>query len=572
MSIRQPLGSRARSATALICLGLAATGAGTQAAVPPSSSPTALGTAEPASAASAVAAANAEAATRETASASAARSGASASPSSGAAASAVAGPASTASGPRACSASDAYCEPISLRWVVAALALYALAFALVRWYLIARPSLRNLEAQAESLWAWVRAHPLPSGSSGLSDDEIESRINAIRQFANPCSVRDKVFWSRGEDFVGWQLYYRLIELLVARQSPETLRAELEQAADLLAGGDASLAALSQRIKDELARSPLDPADRALALLRDLHAYASRVNADLREEVHSMLSAAGAGASPTDAAALALMQRVQAALLPSATLLAAAQTASGLPPVWQQLADQARDDILPTAAARVAAIELVAQLPGNAAACAQALDGCRDALRAAEQFAARVGAALDAAPLGPSPRRVALAVQALGEMHHQNLLDYDRRFTWHRKSLWLGATTMTLVLLVAVFVGKPIFLLVGALGGLLSRLRLAVTSGGLGESKELQWTSLLLSPLLGALTAWGGLMLVSLAVEFELLGDVFNGLHWDSPLSPKLLGVALLLGFAERLFLDVATRLQGKFDPAASVSAAPAKGA
>jgi hypothetical protein len=64
-----------------------------------------------------------------------------------------------------------------------------------------------------------------------------------------------------------------------------------------------------------------------------------------------------------------------------------------------------------------------------------------------------------------------------------------------------------------------------------------------------WTTLFLSPLFGALAAWFGVALITLATQpsVNLLGDAFRLVEWNTPTAPATLAVAFLLGFSERLF-------------------------
>ena len=64
-----------------------------------------------------------------------------------------------------------------------------------------------------------------------------------------------------------------------------------------------------------------------------------------------------------------------------------------------------------------------------------------------------------------------------------------------------------------------------------------------------WTTLFLSPLFGALAAWFGIAMITLAAqpEVNLLGRAFQLVKWDDPSSPMTLAAAFLLGFSERWF-------------------------
>lgn len=459
-----------------------------------------------------------------------------------------------------------YCQRVSPGWLWLVLSIYAAAFAAVRWYLVARPHLYNLEGQIEALRQWAAVNPKGT-TNGPDDQQIEQLLKRVEDLVAPekHSLLDKLLWSRGRDLAGLHLFYQAWELLVARRSPESLRCYLEEAALAPPNADAAAADLAQRIKVELQREPLDLRDAGQATLHELRVYLARFDAELDSEIDRLVVARSSAAPPTAAEALTLVKRVSEALRPPPAMVHRLAHTHNLPPLWQQLIEHARDVTLPGAVARQHQLDALVAAPPAIDSCLDALSQSIDQRRALQGLATRLATALSAAPLAPSERRIELAREAMAGHHHSHLSQYDMLLTWHRKSLWLGMATLLLVLLLALAAGNHLLFLMGAFGGLLSRIRLAVTNGGLGESRDLHWTSLLLSPLLGALAAWGGLLLISLAVHFGVLGTTFSPLVWEAPMSPVLLGVALMLGFAERLFLDVASRIQVKFEPPAAVT-------
>lgn len=458
-----------------------------------------------------------------------------------------------------------YCQSVRPFWLFVVLGFYAVAFAAARWHLVARPNLYNLEGQAGALRQWVMANPKSASSAGPDDAQVDALLTRVEELAQPdkYSLLDKLLWGRSKDLVGWQMFYQAWELLLVRRSPEELRCFLEASAHALSTGDAEAIELAQRIKVELQREPLDARDGARAVLQELGIFLSRFDSALDRDIDNVIEASKGSAPPTAAAAIELVKRVSVALCPPASLSQHLAAGPWRLPLWQQVGEHALRVAIPAAIARqeeLNALTAAGAVP-SVDACLVALERSGNERRALQALAARLHAALEAAPLATSERRLALAHEALALAHYGNISAYDKLFTWHRKNLWLGMTTLVLVLLLALAVGNPLLFLMGAFGGLISRLRLAVTSGGLGESQDLHWTTLFLSPLMGALAAWGGTMLIALGVHLGVLGSSFDMLAWNAPLSPTLLGVALLLGFAERLFLDVASRLQKAVPPA-----------
>jgi hypothetical protein len=115
------------------------------------------------------------------------------------------------------------------------------------------------------------------------------------------------------------------------------------------------------------------------------------------------------------------------------------------------------------------------------------------------------------------------------------------------------------------------MLVGAVGGLLSRLMQNLKAAKVSNDYGASWGSLFLSPLTGALAAWGGILLMILAAQMQILGK-FLSFDWSKPYEPVTLAVALLLGFTERLFDNVVMQIETKLLPTTTEPGAAGGGA
>ena len=169
------------------------------------------------------------------------------------------------------------------------------------------------------------------------------------------------------------------------------------------------------------------------------------------------------------------------------------------------------------------------------------------------------------PLG---RWRALLAEALALIDN----DADDKFSgvtgWHNKLMWLVVCALVfLVGLGLVFEGDGVLLLVGAVGGLLSRLQRTIEKSDVPNDYGTTWGALFLSPLTGALTAWGGTLLVVLGVKLSILGTALN-LDWNNPNEPTALAIALAFGFSERWFSGILDTVESKIAaPAGSSSTA-----
>jgi hypothetical protein len=200
-----------------------------------------------------------------------------------------------------------------------------------------------------------------------------------------------------------------------------------------------------------------------------------------------------------------------------------------------------------------------------------LEGVKQLARSESLSAALVGRiASTLAERVPEPlgRWRALLAEALALIDN----DSDDKFSgvtgWHNKLMWLVVCALVfLVGLGLAFKGAGVLLLVGAVGGLLSRLQRTIEKADAPNDYGTTWGALFLSPLTGALTAWGGTLLVILGVKLSILGQALK-LDWDNPNEPTALAIALAFGFTERLFSGILDTVESKIAaPAGSSSPA-----
>jgi len=170
-----------------------------------------------------------------------------------------------------------------------------------------------------------------------------------------------------------------------------------------------------------------------------------------------------------------------------------------------------------------------------------------------------------APLG---RWRALLGEALSLIYENTDNGFYQLASWHNKMMWLVGCAMLFMFALAVTLGNGVLLLLGAVGGLLSRLTRTTSAAEVANDYGATWGSLFLSPLTGALSAWGGILLIVLGLKLNILGTALN-LDWCNPYEPVALAIALLFGFSERLFDTVSGQIQDKLLQSNSASPAPA---
>lgn len=213
------------------------------------------------------------------------------------------------------------------------------------------------------------------------------------------------------------------------------------------------------------------------------------------------------------------------------------------------------------------------------------DGMGDAIRGDVEQLAKMGpwkadlvsdmkAAVAREIAAPVQRWRAILVEALGLINDNSDLNYFEVCGWHNQLIWLvGCALLFIIALGLAFPDNSVLLLVGAVGGLLSRLQRSAKGSPISPlaPPNLNWGSLFLSPLTGAFSAWGGILLIIVGLKFNLFGSALS-LDWQNPNEPVALAIALLFGFSERFFDNIANKLEStieKTPASASKTATPA---
>jgi hypothetical protein len=157
---------------------------------------------------------------------------------------------------------------------------------------------------------------------------------------------------------------------------------------------------------------------------------------------------------------------------------------------------------------------------------------------------------------------------------------DQRFIaltdWQNKASWLTLVGWILMVVLGAIEGNVILFVAGAAGGLLSRMMRTINKPEFAIDHGASWSTLFLSPLFGALSAWFGVGLITLfaSSKVQALGPLFSLVRWDHPLLLSTLSAAFVLGFSERWFKSLMEAAEGgKNDKKSDTkNATPAEGA
>lgn len=154
---------------------------------------------------------------------------------------------------------------------------------------------------------------------------------------------------------------------------------------------------------------------------------------------------------------------------------------------------------------------------------------------------------------------ALLVEALTYLNDQIDNDFAQLVGWQTKAVWLAGVGCTLLVVLGFAAGNSVLFIAGATGGYLSRLARSLKRADVPTDYGASWTTLFLSPIVGALSGWFGILLLAVLSRFQVLGEAFRSIQWNCPLAPFTLGLAFAFGFSERLFDGIISSLEDKVD-------------
>jgi hypothetical protein len=152
-------------------------------------------------------------------------------------------------------------------------------------------------------------------------------------------------------------------------------------------------------------------------------------------------------------------------------------------------------------------------------------------------------------------------EILGEIYEASNGNAIHLAGLYNRATWVILAALLPLAALAGF-GYGTLLMAGAIGGLVSRMQRLVFSTRIPITYGSSWAPLFCAPVLGALAAWAGLVLISLLQASGVLQ--LTALHTSladlrAP-SPALLGVAILLGVSERFLLRLEKQAEAVIDP------------
>jgi hypothetical protein len=164
-------------------------------------------------------------------------------------------------------------------------------------------------------------------------------------------------------------------------------------------------------------------------------------------------------------------------------------------------------------------------------------------------------------------------ELLGEIYEASNGKATQLSGLYNRATWVILVAL-LPLAVLAGLGYGVVLVAGAIGGLVSRMQRLVFSTRIPITYGSSWAPLFCAPILGALAAWAGLVLISLLQTTGVLqlADLQTSLDDLRAPSSAVLGTAILLGVSERFLLRLEKQAEAVIDPnraGPSEQAAPA---
>ena len=155
-------------------------------------------------------------------------------------------------------------------------------------------------------------------------------------------------------------------------------------------------------------------------------------------------------------------------------------------------------------------------------------------------------------------RRALLNGALATIYDVRDNRYNEMDTWDNESVWMITSGLLLIAALGQGVGNSTLFMVGAAGGFLGRLTHLYKVKFGSTDYGLYWDPLFMAPVLGALTGWTGVLIVSLIgkqglgiVGAPITDFTWYGYPWYA------LALAFLFGLSERFFVKLVSEAQTK---------------
>lgn len=427
---------------------------------------------------------------------------------------------------------------------------------LFRWNMIAMPDRRMVQAQiaiAKSRAAQLQIRLQPFHAKTHMDSVIALLADAEKAAVEGSkNWLEYLFWTRGREIQSLAMLHAAEAMMVSHFAEEEVRSKLERAeSELRNVAKPSAIEIADSIRNNLTLSIGPAAGAQRATVIDIKMFCDQLAGEFAPVV-AQFDPAGPDADRLSKARgiLSTYATVKIESLAAEIATALKESAAGTPSGLRQLLEEASH--LPKKLADLA--EGFGATPDGEARerLGVAARAFSDALHLQSSRADAMLSSIGAYPL---LRGRALLIEALEYLSGRADSDDAILLSWQNKTLWLTGCAITLIIALSFQHGNGKLFVLGAVGGLLSRLSRNLYRQDLPTDYGAAWTTLFLSVVVGSLAGWAGVLMVQLSVGLGVLGSLFESIEWGNSDNPLAFGLAIVFGFSERAFDTMFTNLQ-----------------
>jgi hypothetical protein len=135
--------------------------------------------------------------------------------------------------------------------------------------------------------------------------------------------------------------------------------------------------------------------------------------------------------------------------------------------------------------------------------------------------------------------------------------YEMLADWQNKAMWLTFLAILFIFML-LWIEESAFLFVaGGFGGLLSKLRSVQQKSDIPTEYGFSWSTLFLTPLIGAINGWAGVYLVLIMMKVDVFGNTITEALKDGRTCsfPALMVIAIIFGYSAGLFEKMITKIE-----------------
>jgi len=457
------------------------------------------------------------------------------------------------------------------QWLVASFValFYFFGLLLTRLHMVARPARDELRAKISSLRTRVDVQPdVPDGLRRTLNNQLRDTETAVNARFD---LWDFLFWTRGQEAAAWARVHEVEFQLATRLLVEPARASMEMAEQILRqNGSSAALALADKISKALESGPSNLLQYCGALLEDFVRLLSDTAA-LATALELASSLPTPATAPPDLDAL--KNGVGWFLIRVPMIKRQLQANTGCPDEWKVVLPEALAalDRLASCGTQIQNIlnsEVDPKKPfsdvNNKAALSKARDLVGRESDASKGLAQKIDG-LHAVIQQPLNRWRALLFEATILNYGFQDTAYNNLSVWQNKAMWLVGCGVLLIVTLTAVLPNGVYFAVGATAGFLSRLMRQLKQPDVPSDYGASWATLFLSPVLGAICGWSGVLVIVAMGQLNILGSALK-LDWKEPYAPAALGLAFALGFAETLFNKVLDKLGESIVPSPATGA------